>query len=207
MKRQFLYVITATSALYWAKPASSQDVRTQAPCSPVINQTRGNVTVTFGGGCTVGITPAELKDIVENLLARGAVPLDRFEMLTRAFGVTETALTTFFRILGENNVATEDLDAKLREIAARHITLVKQVEPAAGDDPQVAVIKQQAAAAISAGDYGRAQALLQAAFDADLAAACRARDAAIKRLLAAAKTRADMGELRISQFQYAAATR
>src|SRR5215471_13400552 len=98
---------------------SAQEVRTQAPCSPVIDRTQGNVTLTFSGGCTVGITLAELKDIIDSVLAQRAIPpelLDRYEMVIRQFGVTDAALRTFFRILGENKVAIEDLDSKLREI-------------------------------------------------------------------------------------------
>jgi hypothetical protein len=91
----------------------------------------------------------------------------------------DTALTTFFRILGENKVATEDLDAKLREVAARHLTLLKQAEGSADDDPQVAAIKTEAVAAIGAGDYARAEGLLRHAFDADVAIARRAQDAAV----------------------------
>src|SRR5262249_24616018 len=114
-------------------------------------------------------------------------------------------LTTFFRILGERKVATEDLDARLREVAARHVTLLKQAEASADDDPQVAAIKKEAVAAIGAGDYARAGDLLQRAFDADLVVARRALDVANKRYLTAAKTRADIGELNLTQLRYAAA--
>jgi tetratricopeptide (TPR) repeat protein len=189
-------------------PALAQDVRTQAPCSPVIDRTQGNVAVTFSGGCTVGITPTELKDIIDNVLSRRAIPpelLDRYEMLSRAFGVTDAALTSFFRVLGERKVATEDLDAKLREVAARHLTLSKQAEASPDDDPQVAEIKKEAVVALGVGDYVRAEDLLQRAYDADLAAARRAQDAANKRYLTAAKTRADIGELKWTQLRYAAA--
>jgi len=144
------------------------------------------------------------------VLARRAIPpelLDRFETVSRAFGVTDTALTTFFRILGENKVAPADLDAKLREVAARHLTLLRQAAASLGDDPQVVAIKQQAVPAIAAGDYDRAGDLLQRAFDADLAVARRADDAAAKHYLTAAKTRAGIGELNFTQLRYAAAAR
>ena len=69
-------------------------------------------------------------------------------------------------------------------------------------------------AAISTGDYARAQALLEQAFDADLVAARKAQDSANKaletakqRYLTAAKTKADLGELKLSQLQYEAASR
>jgi tetratricopeptide (TPR) repeat protein len=163
------------------------------------------VTLTFSGGCTAGVTPAELKDIIDRVLAHRTIPLDVYDLLSRQFGVTDLALTTFFRILGENKVATEDLDAKLREIAARHLTLLKQAEGSADDDPQVAAIKKEAVAAIGAGDYARADALLRRAFDADVAIARRAQDVANRRLMTAAKTKADLGELDLTQLRYAAA--
>jgi len=205
-----LAALLIVASLLLTVPASAQGVSTQAPCSPVIDRTQGNVTVTFSGGCTVGITPADLKDIIDNVLARRAIPpelLDRYDMLSRAFGVTDSALTTFFRVLGERKVSTEDLDAKLREVAARHLTLLKQAEASPDDDPKVAAIKQDAVAAIGAGDYVRAKDLLQRAYDADLVSARRAQDAANKRYLTAAKTRADIGELNWTQLRYAAAVR
>jgi tetratricopeptide (TPR) repeat protein len=195
--------------------AAAQDVRTQAPCSPVVDRTQGNVTITFSGGCSVGITPVQIQEIVDKVQAGLSIPpelLDRHEKLHQTLGVTDTALTTFFRILGENKVATRDLDAKLREVAGRHLTLLKQAEASPEDDPQIAAIKNEAIAAISAGDYGRAEGLLQRAFDADLAAAReaqnaarRAEDTANKRLLTAAKTRADIGQLNWTRLLYAAA--
>ena len=117
------------------------------------------------------------------------------------------AVTTFFRVLGERNVAVEDLDTKLREIAARHLTLLKQVETLSGEDPQVASLKKEAVAAIGVGDYARAQALLEQAFDADLVAARKAQDATNRRFVTAAKTKADLGQLKLSQLQYEAASR
>ena len=46
------------------------------------------------------------------------------------------------------------------------VTLLKQAESSADDDPQVAAIKKEAVAAIGAGDYVRAEGLLRRAFDA-----------------------------------------
>jgi hypothetical protein len=164
MRRPLLHLMFATACVFCASASHGQETRTQAPCNPVFDRTQGNVTLTFNGGCTVGITPAQLKEMLEDALARHPIPpewQDRYDMLSRALGVTDTALTTFFRILGENKVSTEDLDAKLREVAARHLTLLKQAEPSADDDPQVAAIKKERFAAINVGDYGRAEDLLQ----------------------------------------------
>jgi tetratricopeptide (TPR) repeat protein len=208
MKQWFFPTLIATASLLWVSASHAQEVRTQAPCSPVIDGTQGSVTVTISGGCTAGITPAQLKDIVDSVLDRRAIPpelMDRLEMLSERLGITETALTNFFRILGENKVATEDLDAKLREFAARHLTLLKQAEASPDDDPQIAAIKQQVVTAINAGDYHHAEELLQRAFDAYLTAARRALDAANKRFLTATKIKADLAELALTELQFTAA--
>ena len=110
--------------------------------------------------CTAGITPVQQQQIIDDVLARRAIPpelLERSERLARQLGVSDTALKNFFRILGEQKVPIEDLDAKLREIAARHLTLLKQVETLSGEDPQVDALKKAAVASIAAGDYARAE--------------------------------------------------
>jgi hypothetical protein len=76
-----------------------------------------------------------------------------------------------------------------------------------GVDPQLDALKKSAVAAIGAGDYARAQALLEQAFDADLVAARKALDTANQRYVAAAMTKADLGQLKLSQLQYEAAAR
>jgi hypothetical protein len=89
--------------LFTTASAAAQDTRTGAHCSPVVDRTQGNVTLTFSGGCAVGITPAELKDIIDSVLARRTIPpelLDRYETVSRGFNVTDTALTTLFSHLG-----------------------------------------------------------------------------------------------------------
>ena len=215
MTRQLGSCLLIVVWVFASTPISAQSVRTDAPCSPVIDRTQGNVTVNFTGGCTAGMTPTELQQIIDAVLNKRAVALESFEELAQRFGVTSMAVTTFFRILGENRVPIEDLDAKLREVASQHLTLLQRVETlSAEDDPQVASIKKRALAAISTGDYARAQALLEQAFDADLVAARKAQDSANKaletakqRYLTAAKTKADLGELKLSQLQYEAASR
>ena len=215
MTRQLDSCLLIVVWVFASTPISAQSVRTDAPCSPVIDRTQGNVTVNFTGGCTAGMTPTELQQIIDAVLNKRAVALESFEELAQRFGVTSMAVTTFFRILGENRVPIEDLDAKLREVASQHLTLLQRVETlSAEDDPQVASIKKRALAAISTGDYARAQALLEQAFDADLVAARKAQDSANKaletakqRYLTAAKTKADLGELKLSQLQYEAASR
>jgi hypothetical protein len=191
-----------------AGAALAQQTQTKASCSPFTDRVRGDVAIMFSGGCTAGIAPADLEKIAGNVLAGNAIPrelLESFHAISRSFDVTDTALTAFFRVLGENKVAVEELDGKLSEIAGRHLTLLKQAEEAeafAGDDPQVATLRKDAVAAITAGDYGRAETLLLQAFDADIAAVHGAEAVFNRRRLAAAKTQAAVAELKLTQLQY-----
>lgn len=141
--------------------AAAQNVRTEAPCSPVIDRTQGSVTITFTDGCTAGISPEQIQQIINDVQNKPAAPPESVEELARRLGVTDAALATFLRILGERKVSAEDLDAKLREIAARHLMLLKQIEAPPGEDPQVGSLRKEAMAAIDAGNYARAEALLQ----------------------------------------------
>jgi tetratricopeptide (TPR) repeat protein len=64
--------------------------------------------------------------------------------------VTDAALASFFKILEEQQVLLHDLDSKLREIAAQHKELLARVGG-----------NQAAKQAIEAGDYAKAEELLE----------------------------------------------
>ena len=188
--------------------SDASDLHKEGACSPAVESTEGNVTITYTGSCNTGITPVQLRQIIGDVLAQRPIPaelLNRYDQISRELGVTNAALTTFLRILGERNVPIEDLDAKLREIAARHLALLKQAEASTTDDPHVAEIKNQAIAAISAGDYTWAEDLLRSAFDAELTAAHQAEVVSKKRYLSAARTKADFGALKLTELQFPAA--
>jgi hypothetical protein len=177
LNRLLRCLLLAAALVTQGTSAIAQTAETQGPCSPIVNGTQGNVTVTFNGGCTIGITPEQLKEIVDTVQAGRSLPaglLDRYELLSREFGITEAALTNFFRILGENRVAVENLDAKLREIAAKHLALVRNAAPSTDDTPTVQTTKKEAIDAIAAGDYRLAEKLLNDSFEAELSAARKA---------------------------------
>jgi tetratricopeptide (TPR) repeat protein len=202
----FIPILIAAS-LACISAASAQGAHTQGPCSPVVGPAR-NITIIFNAGCTSEMTPADFEKIVERVVANRPIPpelLDRYETLSQRFGVTNEAVANFFRILGRAKVATEDLDATLREIAARHVRFEKQNEAISGDDPEVVALKKEAAAAARAGDYPNAERLLQRALDADVAGARAAQGTSNRRFLNAAKTKADQGELKLTELRYMAA--
>jgi tetratricopeptide (TPR) repeat protein len=81
----FAPLLLIAAWIVFATSAFAQDVRTQAPCSPVVDRTH-----TFSGGCTVGITPAELKDTNLALLYR--VQGHYADAYKRALAISEKAL-------------------------------------------------------------------------------------------------------------------
>jgi tetratricopeptide (TPR) repeat protein len=108
------------------------------------------------------------------------IPPQRLEELAGQLAVTDSALASFFKIIEQEKVPPGDLDSKLREIAANYKELLARV----GDD-------QAAKQAIEAGDYAKAEKLLE--------------DAANQHNLAAAKAHADNARLQEVQLRYAKA--
>jgi hypothetical protein len=115
-------------------PEMHGDAWERVPCSAVAKHTRA-VTLTFVGDCSAGITSAQFRQIMENVLAGRAIPpelLERYGRFSQVFGVTEAVVTTFLRNLGESEVASEDLHGQMHELAGRHLTLLEQVRAERG---------------------------------------------------------------------------
>jgi tetratricopeptide (TPR) repeat protein len=111
------------------------------------------------------LTPEQLKQLVDSVRGDRVMPTEllvRYEQLSQRFGVTDSALKNFLRILGEQNISDESLDNKLRQIAAKYLSLEQQVQKLSDNDPIAAPTKRQAGADIKAGDYNRAETLLVA---------------------------------------------
>jgi tetratricopeptide (TPR) repeat protein len=119
--------------------------------------------------------------------------------------VTETALTNFFKILEEHQVSRDDLDSKLREIAAIHKELLERLSSVQSEDPQVVKLKQEAKQAIEKHEYGKAEELLKKAEARDLEAIEKMEQAARQRRISAAATNADQADLQRVQLRYAKA--
>jgi tetratricopeptide (TPR) repeat protein len=115
--------------------------------------------------------------------------------LRESLGVNEKTLFAFFLIIDGKDVPAEQRPQRLVEIAGRYKALLAQSGSAPGDDPAVARLKDEAKAALDAGDLDRADALLaeaQAAEDADLD----------RRQRAAAATAAQRAQIALTQLRY-----
>ena len=93
--------------------------------------------------------------------------------LAKRLGVTEGAVNSFLRRIGEAEVPPERIPATLDQMAERYRALHGELESLRGQTPEVAQPEvTQAEQAIEAGDFGRARQLLAAIGEAhDRAAA------------------------------------
>lgn len=131
------------------------------------------------------------------------IPAENFKQLAGELGVTQSALKSFFNILEQAQVAPENLDNTLREIAKRYKDLQTKLDGFSSDDPEVATLKRQAKEALDAGNFERAEKLLNQASEKDIQAANELQTIAKKRLLSAAASKAANGDLKLTQLTYA----
>jgi hypothetical protein len=118
--------------LLWPANAAEQ---TAGNCSPIVRDTQGNVQVNIN--CSIQLTAIQLKQLIDEVRRPTPIPseiLDRLTNLSAELGVTKGAMARFLATLGERDVPEQDLDAKLRQIAAQRLTLVKQLQEVSGDD-------------------------------------------------------------------------
>ena len=161
--------------------------------------------VTAGGG---GVASGGDINITQNAPgtlivggARGISPED-FRKVSAELGVTQAALASFFKVLEKQKVAPEDLESTLRDFAKRYKQLEQDLKRYTSDDPEVAALREQARAALEAGDFDRAERLLNNASAKDLASAERQESVARQRRVSAARSKANNGDLKWTQFAY-----
>ncbi len=119
-------------------------------------------------------------------------------------GVTKAAVETMLGILKEQQVPPEQLEAKLKEIAERHLELTEKLHSLSNsnDEPEITQRREQAAEAIEQGDYDKAADLLEEAVGIDRQAIDEQQDALDRRKLSAAATIAQQGELERTRLNY-----
>ncbi len=122
--------------------------------------------------------------------------------LAKELGVTQAALSNFFKILKEQNVKPEDYDHTLRTIAERYNNLLKEVANLQSEDPEVKALLTQAEQVLKQGEFDQAEALINQAKSKDLIAAKKMQENANKRLLSAAEAAARNGDLKLTQIKY-----
>lgn len=144
-------------------------------------------------------------------IVQGIEP-EKYAELAKQLGVTEQALATFFATIERQNVSLADLDATLRQIAEHYKALLERLRTLSSADQAVAQLRDAASAAVQAGEFDRAERLLNEASAHDQAAATaleaelsRMQEARTQRRLSAAAAKAANGDLKNTQLAYAAA--
>jgi tetratricopeptide (TPR) repeat protein len=135
------------------------------------------------------------------------VSTKEFQRLAEELGITKAALNTFLKILEEKHVPPEDLDHTLRRIAQRYNELKKELEAFRSDDPAIVELKKRALDAMDVGNFEEVERLLNEASDKDVDAARRLKEIAEERLLSAAVSKAENGDLKWTQLDYLAAAK
>ncbi|MEG3617014.1 tetratricopeptide repeat protein [Magnetovibrio sp. PR-2] len=129
-------------------------------------------------------------------------PLSQDAQLAKELGVTEAALRNFFKILEEDHVGPDELDAKLREIAGRHKDLLTRVAAIPDVDERTTALRQDAEAAIADGRYDDADAILHDAENQDLQAVAELEDQLHARHMAAYESAVARAELAKTRIKY-----
>jgi hypothetical protein len=115
--------------------------------------------------------------------------------LERRLGASEAQMLMFLRIIGESHVPPEQVGERLVEVAERYKDLLVQVQTKPGDDPMVAQLKTEAHTALEAGDFDRADALLEKVLAAQDAAS-------VRRQLEAAATSVQRGDIALTRLRH-----
>jgi len=156
-----------------------------------IRDTQGSpLTHTDSGDINQGLMPEQLHELIADQHAEHQGLQDELTELKVQLGVTEQALRTFFGIL-EREVPPEQWPVRLAEIAHRHKQALERLAVLEIEDSEAQALIGEAKTTIEAGDYGRAEDLLDQAEARELANLEKMQAAVERRRLSAAAVRAE----------------
>jgi tetratricopeptide (TPR) repeat protein len=160
-----------------------------------------------GGQVGPVVTGPVAGDVIGQQTTVHGVPFDEYKQIRDELGVTDEALASFFAIVERERVPRHELEPTLRDIARRYKELLARLETPGSADREVQHLKEQARDALRAGDFDRAEELLNQAKARDLSAIERMEADLDARKLSAAEAAAANGDLMMTQIRYAAAAR
>jgi len=88
------------------------------------------------------------------------IPPEFLTKYAEEFGVTKSALTSFFTILEQEPVPLWELDSKMRELACQYKEFKLRLQVISSDDPEVKALKKQAEQAFENGRFSEVEELL-----------------------------------------------
>jgi outer membrane PBP1 activator LpoA protein len=174
--------------------------RARIACAQVKDVKADSGSVAIGGNVSsstinIGIPPEVLASLVRQSADLSDAQKKNISDLERKLDLNQRQIRAALDILGEANVATEQLGAKLVEIAERFRALQATASALPGDTPKVIALKAEAQKAIDVGELARADTLL-AEVDAE-------QSQALDRLaLNAAETSARRGDIALARLRY-----
>ena len=127
---------------------------------------------------------------------------EAFQRLSAELGITQAAVKNFFKILEQKDVPPEEYDSTFRRIAKTHKELEEKLRGFTSADPAVTALKEEAKEALVGGDLERTESLLFEAKERDIEAAKRVEKIAEERMLSAAASMAEIGDLKEIQLDY-----
>ncbi len=117
-------------------------------------------------------------------------------------GITRAALNNFFRILEIRNIPPEELDAALRKFAGEYREMLSRLEKFRSDDPQIMALKTKAKAQLDSGCFDKADVYLEKAVIRDRETAMQMQETLHRRMLSAAQTTGERGDLEHARLNY-----
>ena len=123
--------------------------------------------ITVEGDINLGVSSEELLKAVEAFARKDSLNAQRagalqnqVDQLSAEIGVRKSAIENFLHILDQQNVPLEKLGANLEEIANRHKNFIAQARAGNSSDPEAQQLYDRMTNAFEAGDYNRADILL-----------------------------------------------
>ncbi len=193
---------------YWLVPPSQ---------APVINTMGGNVTVIYvvsnntntqeifaqySKASTATMTGQAVTVFYDQREGNLQKKAETFNEVVKELGITDSALSSFYKILEEQQVPRNDWDNKLRELAKHYKELLSRIDSVQAADPQVAKLEVEAKQAIEAGDYANAEHLLNHIEEKLHEQVGKLTEQVQQRRISAAATTADQARLQEVQFSY-----
>ncbi len=128
-----------------------------------------------------------------NVTVQKGVPPELFAQKVTELALNEATVNSFFITLLEQKVPRDQWDNKLRKIAGHYKELLVRLETVQSADPEVVRLKQEARQAVEAGDYAKAEELLE--------------NVAKQYSISAARTYVELAKLQEVQLRYAKAAK
>ena len=157
------------TVLFGVAPVSAQQAETSGDQSPALIAGRDAIV-------NYGLTPEQVRELTKAAIAGAVGPLaEKIGELSSRLGITQGAVLTLLRIVGQKDVPLDELPQKLGEVASQYQQAQAQLAALSPQNPLARDLVEKAKVEIGAGNFSKAHDLLSQARQAQIAAAQQAR--------------------------------